>query len=213
LSNTFDSLGFIPTYRCTIDPEFPGTGSWGCPTFEFPPSEVPNQPFRSPWGTPLVIRVEPDEGTEWVGFFRAGGIGGLTGAYGCPNPGQVCVSAKGDAYLVNIEKPTDYQVLPLTPVLKMHRVPDAELVLLTSFISILALDPHGPLWKTDRLCLDDLEVVATSPTAIVCSGSWLGGSEHFTVDPASGDVISGPAFAKVFPQFMEGGHRWLRNEG
>ena len=210
MSNSFDSLGFASQYQCTVDPEFPGTGSWSYPTYEFPPGHAPNAAFRSPWGAPLVIRVEPDEGTEWVGFFRAGGIGGLTGAYGCPNLGQICVSTQGVAYLVNIDKPTACQALSLTPVLKIHRVADADLVLLTSFISMLALDRHGPLWITDRLCLDELEVVAASVTGILCSGSWLGETERFTLDPASGTVISGPVFIEDFPQFMSKGHRWRR---
>jgi hypothetical protein len=211
LPNTFDSLGFASRYRCTVDPEFPGTGSWGRPTFEFPRKDAPGQPFRSPWGAPLVIRVEPDQGEEWVGFFRAGGIGGLTGAFGCPSPNQVCVSTAGQAYLVNVENPSDYQPLSLTPVLKIHRVAGADLVLITSFISMLALDPDGPLWETDRLCLDDLDVVAASPTAIVCTGSWLGGPERFTVDPVSGSVISGCVFVRDFPQFAAKGGRWRRN--
>lgn len=210
MSDTFDSLGFKPEYRCTINPEFPGTGSWDSPTFEFPQIKTPNEPFRSPWGAPLVIRVEPGEGTGWIGFFRSGGIGGLTGAFGCPNPGHICVSAKGDGYLVNVEKPIDYAALALTPVLKIRRVPDAELVLLTSFISMLALDQQGPLWITDRLCLDDLEVIAASSSAIVCSGSWLGEPQRFTVDPESGTVISGPVFVRDFPQFMARGERWRR---
>jgi hypothetical protein len=211
LSNTFDSLGFASRYRCTVDPEFPGTGSWGCATFEFPRTDASGQPFRSPWGAPLVVRVEPDPGEEWVGFFRAGGIGGLTGAFGCPSLNQICVSTAGQAYLVNVETPTDYQSLSFYPVLKIQRVPDADLVLLTSFISIVALDPHGPLWITDRLCLDDLEIVAASSSAILCSGSWLGNPERFTVDPASGSVVSGPVFVKDFPQFMAKGQRWHRN--
>src|SRR6266480_4560578 len=61
---------FGSRYRCTVDPEFPGTGSWGCATFEFPRTDASGQPFRSPWGAPLVVRVEPDPGEEWVGFFR-----------------------------------------------------------------------------------------------------------------------------------------------
>jgi hypothetical protein len=117
----------------------------------------------------------------------------------------------GEAYLVNVENPSDYQSLSLTPVLKIHRVAGAELALLTSFISMLALDPHGPLWKTDRLCLDELDVVAASPHAIVCTGSWLGGPERFTVDPASGSVISGRVFVRDFPSFLAKGQRWRRN--
>lgn len=211
LSTTFESLGFPLRYRCTVDPEFPGTGSWGCPTFEFPRADAPGQPFRSPWGAPLVIRVEPDAGEQWVGFFRAGGMGGLIGAFGCPNPNQICVTTAGQAYLVNVENPSDYQSLSFYPVLKIHRVPDVDLVLLTSFISILAFDHRGPLWITERLCLDELEVLAASATAILCSGSWPGEPERFTVDPASGGVISGPVFADKFPQFIEKGRRWRRN--
>src|SRR5260370_32218936 len=83
---TFDALGFSPSYSCQPDPELPGDGDWRCPVHGFRRDGSIAEPFRSRWGTPLVVRFELPDGTQRVGLFEAGGLGGIAGLFASPDP-------------------------------------------------------------------------------------------------------------------------------
>jgi hypothetical protein len=105
---TFDALGFSPSYSCQPDPELPGDGDWRCPVHGFRrDGSIAAGPFRSRWGTPLVARFELAEGTQWVGLFEAGGLGGLDGVFACPDPASPLHASNTTAERVAFERPSN----------------------------------------------------------------------------------------------------------
>src|SRR4051794_24070606 len=87
----FHQFHFEPDYEVVVDAEFPGNGDWGCEVHGFGRDGVLDEPFHSAWGAPLVLEVRPNRGARWVGQYAAGGLGGVSGVYACPNVEQVCV--------------------------------------------------------------------------------------------------------------------------
>jgi len=187
------TLGFATDYSCEIAPEFPGSGDWGCPVYRF--AERPESVEKlAHVGEPFVIRIRRVDGSEWVGFL-AGGISGLTGVYACPNPDQVCAVVAGSGYLVDTRAPSNYQVLPMHPVLVLQRANGTGSVLCSGFIDLLLIDEHGLLWVSDRLCLDDLQVRNIDRSTISCTGRQIQADETwFSVSLDTGQLVSGQPF-------------------
>lgn len=81
----------------------------------------------------------------------------------------------------------------------MVPVDGCDLLLLVRFIDIVALGPSGVAWRSARLAVDDLAVVIASPEAVVCSLDNLGGSETITLDPLTGEQLSGTRLDSFWP--------------
>jgi hypothetical protein len=169
----FESFGFDPGYEVTLDPEFPGDGNWGCPTFAYGRDGRLRDEFGSRWGTPMVIEVSSVD-AHWVGMFAAGGLGGVRGVFACPSPEACCILADGLAYLVDVWAPEAGAVIAHDQVVQVLPVAGARLLLLVRFIDIVAIGQDGVVWATPRLVVDDLRVEMATADSIVCSGDNLG---------------------------------------
>ncbi len=181
----FEDLGFATSYEVEIDPEFPASGDWGAPEFRFG--------ARS--GRTLTIRIHPHFAAPWVASFALEARGRLiNGLYGCPNPRQLLVVAGDEAYLIEVTEPGGVNEVPIRPVLLVRRLPATDLVVIGSFTNLAAIDELGLRWLTDRLFLDDLELVDGPPGKICVKGlahAIPGNSERLVIDADRGIVIEG----------------------
>lgn len=189
----FHRLGFEPAYGVEVDAEFPSGGDWPCPVFSFDRDGRVCEEFVSRWGAPLVVRVAPEVGPEWVGMFPAGGLGGVDGVFAGPAPVQMCAVVNGLAYLVRVDEPEAGAVITHDQVGQVVPVVGAELLLLVRFIDIVAVGPEGVAWRSARLAVDDLRVVRADADGVHCTADVLGDSAaSIVVDPATGRVRAGP---------------------
>jgi hypothetical protein len=124
-------------------------------------------------------------------MFAAGGLGGVTGAFGCPANQMLCIVVDGLAYLVNVEAPTSGALRAHDQVYQVVPAPSPSLLLLVRLIDMVAIDAGGIAWKSHRLCVDGLRIEAVTPRAIICTGDNLGGSPTIEVDPHTGVRIGG----------------------
>lgn len=188
---TNDGFAFVSAFSIVIDPEFPGNGVWDCPTFGFDRDGRVVEDFYSGWGSPMVVRFERQEGEGWVGMFSAGGLGGISGVFSCPSPDRVLVVAGGLAYFVDVSRPDGGAVIVHDQVDQVFGVNRPALLLLARFIDIVALGIEAVEWKTGRLSMDDLRIVSSSSTSIICSGENFGGSPTIALDPLTGLQVEG----------------------
>lgn len=155
--------------------------------------------FDSPWGTPIIVRVTPADGKQWIGKFQAGGLGGVTGCFACPSPTDLCVVADGLAYLVNVTAPSLGASAVKQQIMQVVRVEVLPLFLLVSWTNILAIGESGVAWRTARIALDDLRVEVADARAIVCTGDMLGHPPRLELSPATGEQIGGTRFDSFWP--------------
>ncbi len=190
---------FNSAFVARLDPEFPGDGDWGCEVFHFDRNGAVVEELRSPWGTPLVVEITPESDARWIATLEAGGLGGLTGLYATPSDSHLCALADGLAYLINAGSPADGAMPVHHQVSQVVSVDGCDLLLLVRFIDIVALGPDGVAWRSHRLAVDGLAVVGISSEAIVCSVDNLGGSETITLDPSTGEQLSGTRLDSFWP--------------
>ena len=196
---SFHAGDFEPAFTVEIDPEFPGDGDWKCRVVGFDRDGAAMEEFDSRWGTPFVIRIEPEDGEPWVAMFAAGDLGSLRGAYATPNSGALVVVADGFAYLVDVEGPTGSARTVHDQIHEVVSISEPPLLLLVRFIDLVAIGHEGVTWATPRLCVDDLQVVRADRNGIVCSCDNLGGTATITLDPNTGDQIDGTPLNSFWP--------------
>jgi hypothetical protein len=123
-------------------------------------------------------------------MFAAGGLGQLTGVFGCPGRDHLCVVADGIAYLIDVRQPEAGALIAQNMVWQVETVPDANLLLLVSPWDIVAIGLEGVAWRTRRLAVEDLRIEQGDAKSIVCSLDNLGGTSTIQLDPRTGEQIS-----------------------
>lgn len=199
MSSSFETFGFPVAYQVEVEPEFPGSGAWGCPLFGFGRTGGLVDGFESRWGTPMVLAFGDGQDRHWVGTFAAGGLGGIRGVFACPSPTACCVVVDGPAYAVEAFVPEAGAQIVHDQVIRVVPVAGLPLLLLVRFIDMVALGPDGIAWSTSRMVVDDLRVERASADAIVCSGDHLEGTAHIELDPETGRQTAGTRLDTFWP--------------
>lgn len=178
----FHNLGFIANYDCEVLPGLPGVGPV---PLQFHPQG------QSTHSQGLVIKVVPNSGIPWIGNFQFGD-GTLSEVYSTPSEQIVCVVAKGQGYLVPVNRPVEYQIVKSYPIKEVFPVPQRRLVVFADFTKLSAYGADF-VWVTSRLSWDGLKI--TSVTSELIQGlAWdspLDKEVEFFVDVRTGRHTGG----------------------
>ena len=108
------------------------------------------------------VRVTPQSGPAWVGFFALGFDSDQVVNQVCSthDPGRFCVVVGGYAYVVNTSDPADWLRIEQRPVVDLRVLSQHGLLLFAGFTSITALGNSGIEWTTERLTWEGLTITA-----------------------------------------------------
>ncbi len=142
----------------------------------------------------LIVRVRPNGADPWLGTFAFGMFPiGPVRVLTTPNPGVVCVVAKGDGYLVTTTNPARWETVRSVPVLDVRQVHSHDLLVFADFTGLIAYGKDGVMWDSGHIGADELKVVDVSSDEI--RGTWwnpaTGKYEEFAVAPSSGKLVRG----------------------
>jgi hypothetical protein len=190
----FDDMGLPHSYAVEVDPEFPGDGQWDCITIGFTADGAPTEFLNSQWGVPLVLRVAPNAGQEWVLSVSGGnGLTRVRGIYATPNPEAFLAVVDGAGLVVRADDPTSAHSLGLMVTQVLGVIKPKPVLLISVGVSVVAIDAHGIRWRTPRLCWDDLTIESVEDNQVHCSGEFMPRAP-FVLDLRSGEQLSGPLF-------------------
>jgi hypothetical protein len=157
-----------------------------------------HQPDMAP-KSDLLLRVTTGDGSTWTGGVRAGGpsVGSpSTGIYTTPN-NRLLAIARGDAYLIDVQDPTNYEALSTGgPVVAVKPIPRENVLLLATPWDVSAIGKDGVLWTTGRLAIDGLRLDESH-------GGWIAGvadpsdlePRDFAIDLRTGNHEGGVPFS------------------
>jgi hypothetical protein len=106
------------------------------------------------------LRVTPQNGPAWVGFFALGFDSDQVVNQVCSTPDleQFCLVVGGYAYLVKASDPAAWRRVEQRPVVDLRVLPQQGLVLFAGFTSITAVGSSGIVWTTERLTWEGLTI-------------------------------------------------------
>lgn len=186
-----------PAYAVDVGPESPARG-WRCPTFTFDGTGVA-APGLDAIGSTVLVRFTVAT-AEWVGQFCGGGVDGISEVLPTPNPGCCCVIADGRAYLVDVEATPPRVEVVMEGVRTAESSSSPPLLVLADWTKAVAVGPDNIRWRTERLAIDDLTIVAITPSGVVleCDSPGVGGVRQIVLDLRTGQQLSGPTLADPF---------------
>ena len=112
----------------------------------------------------LLVSVRPRTSAPWIGIFAFGNVTpkAKSGLYSWPHPETLCVVSRGQAYLVNVEHPTKFEILNVHPVLDVILVASKRIVVFANYTELVAYGESGCVWVSERLSWDGFSVTAVT---------------------------------------------------
>lgn len=106
------------------------------------------------------VRVVPQRGPAWVGFFALGFDSDqvVTEVCSSPDPDSFCTVIGGYAYVVKANNPEQWLRVEQRPVVDLRVVSQHGLLLFAGFTTITAVDQSGIAWTTERLSWEGLTI-------------------------------------------------------
>jgi hypothetical protein len=106
------------------------------------------------------VRVVPQRGPAWVGFFALGFDSDQVVSEVCssPDPNSFCTVVGGYAYVVKADDPAQWFRVEQRPVVDLRVVSQQGLLLFAGFTSITAVGSAGIAWTTERLSWEGLTI-------------------------------------------------------
>jgi hypothetical protein len=186
---------FDRAYECTPLESVPLSG---IPFFCYPGGHA-NCQVTGP-----VVEVVPhsDRCDSWVGSFAEGDISpnAASGVFSCPSPRNMLVVAKGEAYIVNVDEPSEHYHIKLVPVMGVVPVPEARMIVLYDFIRLEGYGGSGRCWQTPSLSWDGLRNIRSEGQYVVGEG-W--DSPNDTWVPFRVDARDGAYTGGASPELLE----------
>src|ERR1051326_338304 len=108
----------------------------------------------------IYVRVASHSGLAWVGFFLYGfeSEQALSGLYSCPDPGSLCVVARGYGYIVETGNPGKCSAIDQKPVVQVVQVPELQLLIFLGSRSISGWGRSGLEWPTKLLSWEGVSI-------------------------------------------------------
>lgn len=114
---------------------------------------------------PLEVGVIPLHGDRWLGKFNFGSdiAPALSGVFSSPNPEKICVVAGGQAYIVQVRQPRDWEVVQIPfPVTQVVPAPTSEILIFVDFVRVAGFGPDGVAWVTPEISFDGIEILSAN---------------------------------------------------
>jgi hypothetical protein len=143
--------------------ELPGTGILKEPLIYFPRPRGRAE-HNGEW-----LKVKAKSGKMWAGVFALG-PGSRTAVISTPEPNTVCVVSKGAGYLVNAEAPEHWEEIGVCPVTDFRPMLEHKLLVLSDFTRLAAYGNDGLVWKSPRVCWDELKITRVTNESIEGTG-------------------------------------------
>lgn len=108
----------------------------------------------------IYLRVTPNAGPAWTGFFAQGFDSDQVVSQVCstPDPESFCIVVGGYAYIVKAGNPVEWLRIEQRPVVDLRVLTQQGLLLFTGFTSITAVNKSGIAWTTERLTWEGLTI-------------------------------------------------------
>lgn len=144
-----------------------------------------------------IVRIMPKNSPPWIGVFAFGDVptNDSQVTYVGPGEKQLTILSDGNAYIVNVLKPTNFLQVGIHPVFGAYLALNQNLVIFYSYTKLAAYTENGLLWVTEQISWDGIEIQGVVDDKVI-GKSWDAPNDkyvEFKVDLFSGKHEGGAA--------------------
>ena len=120
----------------------------------------------------LEIMIRPAGSAPFLATCALGFAGSAvpSGVWACPDAAWICAVAGGYAYLVDTRDPARWEQVAYRPVTAITAVAEHDLLIFSSFHSLLAWGRAGKVWQTGRLSWDGIRITSIQKETLLGFG-------------------------------------------
>ena len=195
-------LAFPHSYETERLPELPGTGKFDVPVLYFP------VPKNRPEHNGLWLKMTPATAKPWVGVFKFlfDSPHTFSRVVSTPDPDCVYVISGSGGYIVKVDKPEMWETIVI-PVLSVRLFAEHQLLVFADFTSLAAYGKNGLIWRSPRLCWDELKILNMTHDTIKGTGydptHSISNESRFAVD-----IVTGRSLLSCPTTFTDGKPAW-----
>ena len=123
-----------------------------------------------------------------------------------PDPDCVCVISGSAGYTVKVDKPEMWETIVI-PVLSVRLLAEHQLLVFADFTSLAAYGKNGLIWRSPRLCWDELKILNVTHDTIEGTGydptDSISNESRFAVD-----IVTGRSLLSCPTTFTDGKPVW-----
>ena len=177
-------LTFAHGFSVEIPDEWPGSSS----NMTFVP------PVNGGGKNGVLVHVRPDAAQDSLAFFAFGEVGAdFSAVIASPQPSRLFVLSYGAGYDFSTTNASDWEEIACIPVQDAKVVAEHNMVLFNDDMTIAAYGRGGLMWKSTRLCWDELQIARVEGNTLVGSGfdptNSMKPRGEFTIDLRTGHVL------------------------
>jgi hypothetical protein len=143
----------------------------------------------------LEIMIRPAGSAPFLATCALGfaGSGVPSGVWACPDAASICAVAGGYAYLIDTRDPARWEQVVYRPVTAVTAVAEQDLLIFSSFHSLLAWGREGKAWQTGRLSWDGIRITSIQRETLLGFGWEMKTDQElpFEVDLKTGEHRGG----------------------
>lgn len=135
---------------------------------------------RNSWVPGISVKVSPASGEEWVGNFLRGNESpnGIDLCCAHPDGKRLIVVSKGTGYVVSVDDPSQWEEVPLRPILGYAFDADSRTLAMIDYTRVIGVGKEGYIWKTPSLSWDGLKDVEVRNGFLIGKG-WNAATSEF----------------------------------
>lgn len=147
-------MNFEQSFSTSYHVDFPDSpGDSGFKVYSYPGA------VEDSWVKGVVCDIYPKNHEPWEACFSSGKISPNAIDFCCshPNSERLCVVSKGEGYIINTESPSEWESIPLNPIMGALVDKDHGMIVFHDFTRFISINEAGIVWKTPSVSWDGIK--------------------------------------------------------
>jgi hypothetical protein len=136
-----------------------------------------------------VVKIILSDDKHWIGNFQGMSRIGFSGVFSTLDPWIVCIVAREEGYLVDVNQPSNYQEVDAVGIQNVFTILDLGMLIFVTYTELVSYGSKGKVWETESFGNGEIFVTDVNKEGIY-GKYWkpeINGYPEFYINPVTGE--------------------------